>query len=359
MSRWKASRALGLALGVTLLAGGAALAQQPGQPPPGQPGNPAQPGQPIQILPRQMPGARPGQPGQPGQPGRPIIGPDGKPIPMPPGGRALPPGARPGTPGMPGARPGPGGRPLPPGFNPRRPAAAPEPEETKHAEECPGHGHDDPPPAPNWWRGILMVDNERAESPSFINKLFFRYENHKDPCDPKNQPPPVLASVLNFGLLAWVLYRYGRKPLAEALLKRKQSIMAEIDTATKLKEDAEARLHDYEDKLERLEETLAELRAEYAAQSADEKKHVLAEAEERRARMRRDAEFRIEQESKAARARLLDEAVAGAVTAAEELLAKRVSSNDLDRLADDYLASVGSAVAQRPKTGATARGGDA
>jgi len=313
------------------LAGGVALAQQPGQPQPGQPrpvqglpgGHPPVPGMP--------PGTAPGM--QPGMQPRPMVGPDGRPL------------QRPGT--GPGQRPGG----LPPGFNPRpRPAPAPAHEDAEehtggHAgggeHECPGHGPEDPPPNPNLWHGIITVNNEASDKGGFLNKLLFRYENPKDPCDPKNEPAPLLASVLNFGLLAFVLFRYGKKPLAEALVKRKQTIMADIDTATKLKEDAEARLDDYEEKLENIEGKLAEVRAEYAAQAEVEKTHLLAEAEERRVRMRRDAEFRVEQELKTARAELLREAVVNAVSAAEALMIKQVTAADLDKMAGDYLKSIG------------------
>ncbi|MFT3766334.1 MAG: ATP synthase F0 subunit B [Minicystis sp.] len=306
------------------LAGGVALAQQP------QPG--AQPGQPgAQPQPRpmqQLPGGHPPVPGMPGAPGQ-----------------------RPGMPGMPGGRPGmPGGLPgrpgLPPGFDPRRPRpVAPAHAEEEHGgggahHECPGHGPDDPPPHVNWWHGILMANKERAQMGG-INALLFRYENEKDPCDPKNEPPPFLASLINFGVVAYVVYRFGKKPLAESLLKRKQTIMADIDTATKLKKDAEARLEEYEEKLENIQEKLEEVRAEYAAQADLEKKHILADAEERRVRMRRDAEQRIEQELKAARAELLREAVEGAVAAAEELVAKQIAARDLDKMANDYLGSIG------------------
>ena len=61
--------------------------------------------------------------------------------------------------------------------------------------------------------------------------------------------------------------------------------------------------------------------------------------------MRRDAEFRIEQELKAARVELLNEAVRSATDAAEELLKRRVASPDLERVNDDYLASIAKAMA--------------
>jgi F-type H+-transporting ATPase subunit b len=338
------SAALGLGLVLTV---GGALAQQPAPAQVGQvvqPGQPAQPGQ-VQIRkidPSQLPpGFR-----QPGGP-------------MAPGGPGLPGGQRPPFP--PGMRP-PGGMPpgLPPGFNPHRaaPVVAHEAEEEGGGEHewCPGHGAADPPPPPNWWRGLLMVDNERAKSDSFVNQLLFRYENKKDPCDKDNAPPPFLATVINFAILGFILYKFGRKPLAEALLKRKTTIMADIDTATELYEKAKVRLEEYEDKFERMDEKLAELRSELAAQSEKEKAHILAEAEERRIRMRRDAEFRIEQEGKTARGELLQQAVLGAAAAAEELLVKKVGASDLDRMAEDYLKAVGPAI-KGPRVGAAAPGG--
>jgi F-type H+-transporting ATPase subunit b len=303
------------------LGGGVALAQP--QPSPNQP-------RPVQGL----PGGHPPVPGmqQPGQPGRP-----GMPMPGQPGRPGLPPGFNPG------GRPG-----MPPGLDHGRPRPRPQP--VAHEEEhggggehhfCAGRGPDDPPPPMNLWHGLFMANKERAEKGGFLNQLFFRYENEKDPCDAKNEPPPFLASLINFGLMAFVVYKYGKKPLAESLAKRKATIMGDIDTATKLKEDAESRLEEYEEKLENIQEKLEEVRAEYAAQAEIEKKRVLAEAEERRVRMRKDAEFRIEQELKAARAELLREAVVNSVAAAEALVEKQIASRDQDRMANDYLASIG------------------
>jgi F-type H+-transporting ATPase subunit b len=330
MSRGRRPIFLALGLAAALAAGGAAAQQPP--PPPAQ-------GLPAGHPPIQMPGgqAQPGQPGQPGQPqvrqlpGRPNNLP-------PPGGRQLPPGTRP-FPGRP--VPGPGGR-----------AAAERQEESEHGshggeEHCPGHGPDDPPPHVNWWRGLIGVNNEAAESESFINQLLWRYESPTNPCDKRNEPPPFLAAVLNFGLLAFILYRFGKKPVAEALVKRKQAIMGEIDNAEKLEEDSRRRLEEYKRKLALLDETLAELKAEYAAQAEAEKKALLTELEERRARMRRDAEFRIEQELKAARAELLQEAVRGAVAAAERILQKEATEQDLERLAEDYLHAIPAAMTAR------------
>ncbi|WP_437590084.1 F0F1 ATP synthase subunit B family protein [Sorangium sp. So ce1000] len=320
----RSSLALGLA---AALAAGTALAQQPGSEPALPPGHPPVP---------PPDAAQPGSPQAPPrlrdmQPGRPL-GPGGRPL--PPGHGVRQPGILPGR-----------GRPTPP----------PEPASHGEDEHCPGHGPTDPPPHVNWWRGLLGVNNEAAEKGG-INALLFRYHNERNPCDPKNEPPPFLASVLNFGLLAFIVVRFGRKPIAEALKKRKQTITQELDNASRLKQEAEQRLEEYEDKLTRLEETLAELKAEHAAQAEVEKAHVLAEAEQRRVRMRRDAEFRAEQELKAARAMLLQEAVQNAVAAAEELLRQRIGQQDLDRVNEEYLKAIPAAVSAGARRGAQTTG---
>ncbi len=250
---------------------------------------------------------------------------------------------------------------LPPGFQPRKqPQAHAEDDHGGGAhKECPGHGHDDPPPHVNWWQGILMVNNEKAQKPDAINRLLYRYENPNDPCDAKNQPPPFLATVLNFLVLGFVAYRFGKKPLAEALLKRKKDITSEIDAAQKLLKDAEERLERYQEEIDTIDDKRAQMHADFMAEAEAEKKHVLAEAEERKHRMRRDAEIRVEQESKAARAELLREAVEGAVVAAEELLAKRVASADQDKMAEEYLKNIGVAFNPSQRVGGASLGGRA
>lgn len=311
-------------LAAALLTGSAALAQHPEQPAPAQPPRPAaQPGLPMGHPPVQPP-TRPGQ-----APGA---------LPMP----GAPPGTRPA---------------FPPPINPHGgSASAKGASHGPKPEHCPGHGPLDAPHHVNWWRGMLMVNNHRAEQGGFFNELLFRYHNEENPCDPKNEPPPFLASLLNFGVLAFVIYRFGRKPIAEGLAKRKQSIMGEIDNASRLYDEAETRLEEYEKKFETIEETLEALKAELSLQAEVEKKHILAEAEERRVRMKRDAEFRIEQELKAAKAELLQAAVDGAVKAAEELLKKSAGTADQDRLMKEYLSAVPAAITSRAAAPPSAAG---
>lgn len=256
-------------------------------------------------------------------------------------------------PGMPGGRPGAGMPGRPGGFPGNARAVQPAP---AHAEEehggghgghCPGHGPEDAPHFDqiNWWHGMIGVDNAKAQSANAFDKLLWRYHNPTDPCDEKNEGTPLFAALLNLAVLGYIVYHFGRKPIGEALVKRKQDIMAEIETASRLESEAKKRLTEYEDKFEQISETLVALKAEYAAQAEVEKKHIVTEAEERRTRMRRDAEFRVEQELRAARIALMQEAVASATAAAEEIIRKRTAQADIDRMSEEYLASLRTALA--------------
>jgi F-type H+-transporting ATPase subunit b len=304
------SKVAGAALAAAALVTLSAAAQQP--PPAGQP--PLPPGHPPVLQPGQPGQAPPALPPRPGQPPRPTTV-QRAPIPAPPTRRAAP--------------------------------KHEEEEAAAHPAHCPGHGPLDPPGHVNLWRGLIGVDNEKAESGSGLDKLLWRYNNEHDPCDPKNEPPPFLATILNFVVLAYLVVRFGKKPVGEALVKRKDTIMVDIETAARLKNEAKKRLADYEKKSATIEETLTQLRTEYAQQAELEKKRILAEAEERKARMKRDAEFRIEQELKGARIEILNEAVEKAAGQAEELVKKQMSKTDADRLNDEYLASLGAALDAR------------
>lgn len=316
---------------------------------------------------------------QPAPPGAAPAAPPGD-RPAPPPGQPMQPGMRrPAPPGQPGIQPG-----FPPGFDPtggRRPQrglpaghpevggaaapAAPKKPLTPRDEHghCPGHGANDSlweHSHINWYQGLLGVDNEKAKSASFADRLLWRYHNPDDECDVANQEPPLLANFINFAILVGLLVKFGKKPLSEALAKRKKDVAEDLVSAKSLADEAELRLKRYQKQLDKLEDRRQEIQEESALQWEAEKKRILSEAEERRVRMRRDAEIRVEQELKAAQLELLREAIEGAAVAAEKLVATRIDARDHERLADEYLTTVASALkAGGPTTTTQATGGAA
>lgn len=185
------------------------------------------------------------------------------------------------------------------GPTPHAQAAA---EEGEHAQ----HGHWPPPPI-NWT--------------DFSNK----------------SQPPFVAMAINFALLVGIYYAFGKKPIAAGLQARRDNVAKEIEEANRIKKEAEDRAKMYQAKLARLEDELQTARQALIEAGQGERERIVREAEEKAARMRRDADMRIEQEMKQMRQDIWREAVEQAVTAAEDLLKKRVTQADQERLAEQYL----------------------
>jgi F-type H+-transporting ATPase subunit b len=147
--------------------------------------------------------------------------------------------------------------------------------------------------------------------------------------------------VINFGILVAGYYLLGRKPVAAALQNRRDTISREIDEAQKMRLEAEARAKVYQGKLEKLEEEVQTAREALVRAGEAERDRIVGEAEAKADRMHRDAEFLVEQELKQIRLDLWKSTVETAVATAEELLKKRVTPADQERIAEDYLADLG------------------
>jgi F-type H+-transporting ATPase subunit b len=197
--------------------------------------------------------------------------------------------------------------------------AAPE-----HAEHA-AHDESALPPPINWWHGLL------GEKPGVEPNLLYREAG---------EPPPFLASLINFGVLVFIVVRFGRKPLAAALSKRKQTLTREIDEAQRLRREAEERLQQYESRLEKIGDELERVRREFREQGERDKERIVREANERRVQMHKDAELLLAQEVKEMRHDLLVEVVNEATRVAVDLLATRLTLGDHDRFAEAFLTQV-------------------
>jgi F0F1-type ATP synthase membrane subunit b/b' len=155
------------------------------------------------------------------------------------------------------------------------------------------------------------------------------------------ETPPYIAMLINFGILAAGYFLMGKKPIAEGLQARRDAIAKDIEEAARMKEEAEERAKKYQAKLELLEVEVAAAREALVRSGEAERDRIVKDAEAKAERMRKDAEFLVEQELKQIRLDLWREAVDAAVVAAEEVLKKRVTPADQERLAEDYLADLG------------------
>ena len=144
-------------------------------------------------------------------------------------------------------------------------------------------------------------------------------------------------SVVNFTLLMVILVLMGRKPMGTFLVSRRRAIEEGLAEATKLREAAKKKYDEYQGRLEKLDREIAAIRKEMVAAGEAERDRIVEEAEAKAARMRREAEFLIEQQMKQLRVDLTREAVDAAVSAAEKVLRETMSADDQQRLAQNYL----------------------
>ncbi len=144
-------------------------------------------------------------------------------------------------------------------------------------------------------------------------------------------------SVVNFVLLLVIVVLLARRPMSNFLVGRRKGIEEGLVEARRLKEAAEKKYQEYTERLEKLDREIASIRKEMIAAGEAERDRIVSEAEAKAARMRRDAEFLIEQQMKQLRVDLTREAVEAAVGTAEQVLREKVGAGDQQRLAQQYL----------------------
>ena len=157
------------------------------------------------------------------------------------------------------------------------------------------------------------------------------------------ETPPFIAMLINFGILAAGYYFLGKKPIAAALQTRRDTIAKEIEEAQRMKHEAEARAKTYQSKLENLEDELratrdvprARRRGRARAHRARGRGEGRAHAQGRGVPRRAGAEADPRSTSGARRSRPRS-------PRPRSCCKKRVTPADQERLAEDYLADLGS-----------------
>lgn len=152
-----------------------------------------------------------------------------------------------------------------------------------------------------------------------------------------------VGSVINFVIFAGILYKFAWPKAQEFFKTRREELVADRAEASRLRDEAQAKLDEYNDKLAALEDERQDLLDEYHKQGQREKERVVEEAKRQVEKMRVDAEIVIGQEVKRAIAQLEAKAVEQAVSMAQSMATDRLAARaSQDALVDDYLTDLGS-----------------
>lgn len=153
----------------------------------------------------------------------------------------------------------------------------------------------------------------------------------------------LLAAFVNFGLLIFILVKKALPGVREGLVERRNALAKDLEEASRLKREAEEKHKEYQRRLEKLDDELTSIRTEMERTAKAEGERIVAEAQAKAERSRRETEFLIEQRMKALRTELTRETVVAAVDAAEKLLREKTSADDQQRLSKAYVAGIAQA----------------
>lgn len=146
--------------------------------------------------------------------------------------------------------------------------------------------------------------------------------------------------VMNFAVLFIGLFLILKKPVSQALGGRIQGIKEQLETLEEKKKEAEAKLAEYDAKMAELDKEAEALLAEYVKQGEDAKARILKEAEAAAEKLKEQAGKNIEYEFQQAKSQLKNEIVEKALAKAEMIIKEKITSDDQEKLVDEYLAKV-------------------
>jgi F-type H+-transporting ATPase subunit b len=154
--------------------------------------------------------------------------------------------------------------------------------------------------------------------------------------------PPFIFMIANFAILMWLLVKYGAPAAKQIAVDRHDQIKSALDEAAKLRDQAKAKLAEYETRLKGLDAEIAKLVDGIRADAEADKARILEQAAAQAAQLKKEAEQRIAAEIALARATLTKEVTAATTAATEKLLKDKVTADDQRGLVTTFIKSVDS-----------------
>jgi F-type H+-transporting ATPase subunit b len=146
--------------------------------------------------------------------------------------------------------------------------------------------------------------------------------------------------VMNFTVLAVALIILLRKPAAKALNARIEGIKEQLEELEAKKGEAEKQLAEYNEKLSQLDKEAETIVANYIKQGEEAKARIIEEAKSTADKLEEQAKRAIEHEFKQAKEKLKAEVSEEALAKAEALIKEKITSEDQEKLVDEYLEKV-------------------
>jgi F-type H+-transporting ATPase subunit b len=138
------------------------------------------------------------------------------------------------------------------------------------------------------------------------------------------------------GVIVWLV----RKPLAEFVSSRRERIVADMKEARELRDQARAKLSEYENRLANLEQEIKQILNDARVAGEEERSRILSEATKTAERIRQDALARLDQERRKLEHQLQVQMVDMAVGSAEQKVLETIQDSDHARFIDEYVEQI-------------------
>lgn len=149
-----------------------------------------------------------------------------------------------------------------------------------------------------------------------------------------------LFRVLNFSIMAAILFKLLKNPLRKYFTSRREDIQKMLSDLEQKKQEAEQKCAEYKAKLAALESETQKIVSEYVQEGEMERKKILEAAERQSQYIKEQADVAIQQELKAAKESLQKEVSELSVAAAEEIVKNNMQPEDQERLIRDFMTKV-------------------
>lgn len=147
--------------------------------------------------------------------------------------------------------------------------------------------------------------------------------------------------VINFGILAFILFKFGRKPLQSFLKQRTELIEKTLKEAREAKEAAEKALLKVEERLKTKDKEIEEILSASKRSGEEVRESLIQQSDKLREKILEQARVNIEYELKSAKEAIKAEAVEIAMGLAEKKIKEKLTKEEQQKLLEESLTKIG------------------
>jgi len=147
--------------------------------------------------------------------------------------------------------------------------------------------------------------------------------------------------IINFGILAFILFKFGRKPLQSFLKQRTELIEKTLKEAREAKEAAEKALLKVEERLKTKDKEIEEILSASKRSGEEVRESLIQQSDKLREKILEQARVNIEYELKSAKEAIKAEAVEIAMGLAEKKIKEKLTKEGQQKLLEESLTKIG------------------